>query len=65
MADKLNKIEDDADATELILSQTLFSIESKLDPVSVMMWYRIIEWIGDLADYAEKVGDRIRLFVAR
>jgi len=65
MADKLNRIEDDADAAELALAQTLFRIESKLDPVSVIMWYRIIEWIGDLADHAEKVGDRIRLFIAR
>jgi len=65
MADKLNRIEDDADATELALAQTLFRIESKLDPVTVIMWYRIIEWIGDLADHAEKVGDRIRLFIAR
>lgn len=65
MADKLNRIEDEADSTELVLAQTLFRIEKDLDPVSVIMWYRIIEWIGDLADYAEKVGDRIRLFVAR
>ena len=65
MADKLNRIEDDADAAERVLAQTLFKIESKLDPVSVIMWYRIIEWIGDLADHAEKVGDRIRLFIAR
>jgi predicted phosphate transport protein (TIGR00153 family) len=65
MVDKLNRIEDEADAAELVLAQTLFKIESELDPVSVIMWYRIIEWIGDLADYAEKVGDRIRLFIAR
>ena len=65
MVDQLNLFEDDADAAEQALSQTLFSIESKLDPVSVIMWYRIIEWIGDLADHAEKVGDRIRLFIAR
>ncbi len=65
MADKLNRIEDKADAAERVLAQTLFKLESSLDPVSVIMWYRIIEWIGDLADYAEKVGDRIRLFIAR
>ena len=65
MVDELNAIEDDADALELELARTLFSLESTIDPVSVIMWYRIIEWIGDLADYAEKVGDRIRLFIAR
>ncbi len=65
MVDELNVIEDDADALELELARKLFSLEANMDPVSVIMWYRIIEWVGDLADYAEKVGDRIRLFVAR
>ncbi len=65
MVNQLNAIEDDADALELALARTLFGLESTIDPVSVIMWYRIIEWVGDLADYAEKVGDRIRLFVAR
>lgn len=64
MLDQLNVIEDDADTLEFELARTLFSLESTLDPVSVIMWYRIIEWIGDLADHAEKVGDRIRLFIA-
>jgi uncharacterized protein Yka (UPF0111/DUF47 family) len=29
------------------------------------MWYQLIQWVGDLADYAEKVGDRLRLMIAR
>jgi predicted phosphate transport protein (TIGR00153 family) len=65
MIDQLNLIEDDADELELELARALYRIESKIDPVSVIMWYRIIEWVGDLADHAEKVGDRIRLFIAR
>jgi uncharacterized protein Yka (UPF0111/DUF47 family) len=36
-----------------------------MSPVSVIFWYQLIEWIGDLADYAEKVGDRLRLLIAR
>jgi predicted phosphate transport protein (TIGR00153 family) len=65
MVDELNKIEDEADVLELQLSRTLFQLESEMDAVSVIMWYRIIEWTGDLGDYAEKVGDRVRLFIAR
>lgn len=65
MVDQLNLIEREADALELEVSRTLFKIESSIDPVSVIMWNRIIEWIGNLADYAEQVGDRFRLFVAR
>jgi uncharacterized protein Yka (UPF0111/DUF47 family) len=29
-----------------------------------MSWYQFIQWIGDLADYAEKVGNRLRLLLA-
>ena len=36
-----------------------------MSPVSVMFWYQTIQWIGDLANYAEKVGDRMRLLIAR
>jgi hypothetical protein len=36
-----------------------------MKPVSVMFWYQMIVWIGDMADYAEKVGDRMRLLIAR
>jgi len=65
MVDELNVMEDEADQLELDLARILFGLESTIDPVTVIMWYRLIEWIGDLGDYAEKVGDRIRLFIAR
>jgi hypothetical protein len=36
-----------------------------MSAVSVMFWYQLIIWTGDLADYAEKVGNRLRLLMAR
>jgi uncharacterized protein Yka (UPF0111/DUF47 family) len=36
-----------------------------MKPVSVVFWYQMIHWIGDLADFSEKVGDRMRLLIAR
>jgi len=65
MIDSLNQIEDDTDDMEHELTSILFKHEDEMNPISVMMWYQIIEWIGDLADYAEKVGDRLRLLIAR
>ena len=65
MVEDLNKIEDDTDQMGLELSRRLFEREDELKPVSVMMWYQLIQWVGDLADYAEKVGDRLRLLIAR
>jgi predicted phosphate transport protein (TIGR00153 family) len=65
MVDALNKIEDETDELGMQLARSLFAQEDKMSPVSVMFWYQMIQWIGDLADYAEKVGDRLRLLLAR
>ncbi len=65
MVDELGRMEDEADELELQLTRILFQHEDEINPVSVMMWYRLIEWTGDLADYAEKVGNRLRLLIAR
>ena len=65
MVTKLNDIEDETDQMGMALSRTLFSKEDAMKPVSVMFWYQTIQWIGNLADYAEKVGDRMRLLIAR
>ena len=65
MVEKLNKIEDDTDEMGMELTRRLFAQEDEIKPVSVMFWYQLIQWIGDLADYAEKVGNRLRLLLAR
>ena len=56
MVEKLNKIEDETDEMGMALTRTLFAQEDSIKPVSVMFWYQLIQWIGDLADNAEKVG---------
>ena len=65
MVAELNKIETDTDEMGTELVRRLFAQEDQMKPVSVMFWYELIQWIGDLADYAEKVGNRLRLLLAR
>jgi uncharacterized protein len=65
MVSELSAIEDETDVLGMELARALFAQEEKLSPVSVMFWYQMIQWVGDLADYAEKVGDRMRLLIAR
>ncbi|MCG6966754.1 MAG: TIGR00153 family protein [Chromatiaceae bacterium] len=65
MVTALNKIEDETDEMGMALTRSLFAQEDSMSAVSVMFWYQLIQWIGDLADYAEKVGDRLRLLIAR
>lgn len=65
MVAALSRIEGETDVMGMDLSRRLFAQEDTMKPVSVMFWYQLIQWIGDLADYAEKVGDRLRLLIAR
>lgn len=65
MVNELSRIEGETDVMGMELSRRLFAQEDTMKPVSVMFWYQLIQWIGDLADYAEKVGDRLRLLMAR
>ena len=65
MVEELNSIEDDTDQMGMDLTHLLFAQEDDMKPVSVMFWYQLIQWVGDLADYAEKVGNRLRLLLAR
>lgn len=65
MVDQLNKIETDTDQMGRELTRSLFAQEDNMKPVSVVFWYDLIVMIGELADYAERVGNRVRLLVAR
>lgn len=61
---KLNQLEEEADEMERRLIGLLFSIEDDLKPVDVMFWYQIIHWVGDIADYGKKAGNRVLLLIA-
>jgi len=63
MIEKLNDLESLADERGEEALRTLFSIEDEIG-VGAYYWYEIIQWIGDIADYAERVGNRIRLLIA-
>ncbi|TKB43189.1 TIGR00153 family protein [Thalassotalea mangrovi] len=65
MIHELDAIEDDTDIMQVKLRQSLLAIEKTLDPVDVMFLYQIIEWVGDLADIAERVGARLEIMLAR
>ena len=60
----INQAESGTDDLGSALAKSLFAHEDEMPPVSVMMWYELIEWIGDLADFAEKVANQIRLMIA-
>jgi predicted phosphate transport protein (TIGR00153 family) len=63
MIEKLNDLESLADERGEEALRILFSIEDEIG-VGAYYWYEIIRWIGDIADYAERAGNRIRLLIA-
>ena len=65
MVEELSSIEDETDQMGRDLVQLLFSIEDNMNPVSVMFWYQMIQWIGNLGDHAEDVGNQMRLLIAK
>ncbi len=62
---ELDDLEDIADDQERAVRLKLFSIESSIDPVEVMFLYKIIDWIGEVANRAQTVGNRLHLMLAR
>jgi predicted phosphate transport protein (TIGR00153 family) len=65
MINELNAIESDTDRMQVALRAILFGLEDVLRPTDVMFTYRLIEWLGNVADYAQKVGSRLQLLLAR
>lgn len=65
MINQLDLIEDDTDSMQIALRKDLLVLESGLNPVDVMFLYQIIDWVGDLADLAERVGARLEILLAR
>ncbi len=62
--ERIGALEGETDRLETELLRELFRLEDEMSAVSVMLWYQIIGWIGNIADNAEKVGNRLRLLIA-
>ena len=63
MIEELSRMESDTDALEERVQRLLFGIEDELG-ISTIFWYKLIDDVGDMADYAERVGNRLRLLTA-
>lgn len=65
MIKELDRIEKDTDRIEIDVRAQLFKMEHDLPPVDVMFLYKIIDWIGELADQSQRIGSRLHLLLAR
>ena len=65
MIANVNKFEHQTDVVQSEIRNKLFKLESTLPPVDVMFYYRAIEWLGETADAAQKVGSRFEIMLTK
>lgn len=65
MIEELDRIEDDTDHMQIKLHGTLRELEAEMNPVDVIMLYKVIEWIGELANRADGAGSRLEQMLSR
>lgn len=61
----LDQTERDCDKKLANIRHNIFLIEHKISPVEVMFLYKIVQWIGDLAEQAQIVGSRLQILISR
>ena len=65
MIKTVNELEHETDDAQNDIRKKLFALESSLPPVDVMFYYRAIEWLGETADAAQKVGSRFEVMLTK
>ncbi len=63
MINELCRMESETDAMADRAQRQLFTMETELG-IGAIFWYQMIEWVAEMADYAERVGNRLRLLIA-
>jgi hypothetical protein len=56
----VDKAEWEADRLQYTLSQKLFAREDEMKATDILLWFRVFGELGQLANFAEKTGDRLR-----
>ena len=61
----LDEIEHDSDQMLALMRHRIFEIEKELPAIEIVFFYKLVQWIGDLADHAQTVGGRLQILIAR
>ena len=57
LADKAEHAEHEADCFSLKVAKKLFAHEDDMKATDVMLWFKILDLVGNLADHAEKTSE--------
>jgi predicted phosphate transport protein (TIGR00153 family) len=61
----LDEIEHDIDKQLIDIRHIIFDLEKTLSAIDVIFFYKLVQWIGELADHAQTVGGRLQILIAR
>ncbi len=64
MVARVEKDEWEADRLQYSLSQKLYAVEDDMKATDVMLWSKVYGEVGQLANFAEKTGERLRRMLA-
>ncbi len=62
---QLDEIEHDCDDKLAAIRHQIFELETELPAIEIVFLYKLVQWIGDLADHAQTVGGRLQILIAR
>lgn len=62
---KLDEIEHDCDTQLAEIRHHIFELEKDLPALDIFFLYKLVQWIGDLADESQIVGGRLQILIAR
>ena len=61
----LDEIEHDSDNKLADIRHRIFELEKDLPAIEIVFLYKLVQWIGDLADHAQTVGGKLQILIAR
>lgn len=65
MISDLDRIEKTNDRLQVEIRAQLFELEKDLSPIDAIFLYKIIDWVGDLADRAQATGQKLFLLLSK
>ncbi len=65
LLDKINESEHETDKFQYSLTKKILNSDKEIDCASLVLWLKIIEITGGIANAAEKMANRIRLIISQ
>ncbi len=65
MINSLGVMEHETDRRQQELLHKLLSMEEELGALNIVLWMRVFQLVGDIANGAERTGNRLRLFLTK